>query len=63
MGHRAFQLVLERSAIWRIYAVYVSSEVSAVPLPNEPVAVRLQYKDPDEAFGACSFIRYLQVFL
>jgi hypothetical protein len=28
-----------------------------------PVAVRLQYKDPDEACGSCSFICYLQVFL
>ena len=28
-----------------------------------PVAVGLEYKDPDEASGVCPFIHYLQIFL
>jgi hypothetical protein len=32
------------------------------PVAYGPVAVRLQYEDPDEASGICPFIRYLQGF-
>jgi hypothetical protein len=32
------------------------------PVAYRSVAVRLQYKDPDEVSVICSFIRYLQGF-